>query len=114
MKPEFDYELDRLKLREHELITERVKNDKALSQLAKRIAKSDGVEVGSVVTDSMRKGKYSVTHFRIETFSGETRAGDIHYIAVYGVPVSKTGEPMKRREPAFIGPSELVMSERLT
>lgn len=111
MKPDFDIKLDALKLEEHNLTVKRKAVQLKLKNLMIEIAKSDGIEIGSVVTSSGRDGKYSVTHFAVDTFSGRTRLGDIHYIAVYGVPVGKNGKPMRGRIAVFLGPSECVKVE---
>ena len=79
-----------------------------IDALIKQSAEASGIHIGSVVSNAKRGKKMSVTSFSLAYLDG---VGDI--VTAHGVPLTKDGKPMKRRDSFSLGAVEKLVIEEV-
>jgi hypothetical protein len=110
MREQHEWQLLQYQKEETKAIEMHTAARKNIRKLMLASAAESGMEVGTVVSNSKRGGKMSITHFTIEQLDGVGKYG--WFVAAHGVPMAKTGKPMKRRDPQLIGPVEVLKVDK--
>ena len=109
MKKEHTKQFDDLWVQYYEGRNIALKAEEDIKTLAYQVAKEAGFQKGTIVT-SKRMGQFSLTGFKYNSMDVDGKL--VQFVEAYGVPCTKSGVAMKRRDKRSLGAIDFLTIDK--